>query len=105
MTKAAVELLLQVQVVEGLNEMGPVEVGVDSEHLTENGLTDLDKVLGEARPLANPVRLSRVCQLGEGRCSDARVVCIRDTRWVSGEDLCVVNFSRDPPLPANIVLG
>lgn len=92
-TEATVELLLQVQVVERLKEVGPVKVGVDSEHLTEDSLTDFDKILGETRPLADPIGLTRVCQLGEGRCGDAGVVCIRDARWVSRENLGIVDFA------------
>lgn len=93
MTETAVELLLQVQVIERLSKVGPVEMGVDSEHLTENSLADLDKILGEAGPLADPVGLSRVCQLGKRCCGDARVVCVRNTRWVGREDLGVINFA------------
>lgn len=57
--------------VERLDEVGPIKVSVDSEHLAENSLAHFDKVLGEARPLADPVRLARVRQLGERRCGDA----------------------------------
>lgn len=59
-TEAAIELLLQIQMVERLSEVGPVKVGIDSEHLTEDGLADLDEVLWETRSFAHPIRLSRV---------------------------------------------
>lgn len=96
--EAAVELLFEVQVVERLGEVSPVEVCVHTEHLTENGLANLDKVLGKARSFSHPVRLTRAGQLGERRCSNARVVGIRDSRGLGRKDLCVVDFARYPSL-------
>lgn len=76
--KAAVELLLEVQVVERLGEVRPVKVCVDAEHLAEDGLADLDKVLREARALADPVGLTGAGELRERRSGDAGVVCVGD---------------------------
>lgn len=45
--EATVELLLEVEVVEGLGEMSPVKVSVDSEHLSEDHLADVDELIGE----------------------------------------------------------
>lgn len=45
--EAAVEGLLEVEVVERLGEVSPVEVRVDAEHLAEDSLTDVDKILRE----------------------------------------------------------
>lgn len=53
--EAAVELLLQVEVVEGLDEVGVVQVGVDAEHLQEDGLADGHELLGEPAAAAHPV--------------------------------------------------
>ena len=46
--KARVELLLQVEMVKRLDKVVPVEVGVDAEHLQEDGATDAGKLLGES---------------------------------------------------------
>lgn len=96
--ETAVELLLQVQMVERLHEMSPVEVRVDTKHLAENGLADLNKILREGRALPHPVRLSGAGQLRKGSGGNAGVVCIRNTGRVSGEDLRVVNLARYPSL-------
>lgn len=104
--EAAVELLFEVQVVKRLGKVGPVQVCIDTKHLTEDSLADLNKVLGEARSLSHPVRLPRAGQLGERRCSNTGVVGIGDSRGLSGEDLCVVNLARDPSLhKRNVFLG
>lgn len=104
--EAAVELLFEVQVVERLGEVGPVQVCINTEHLTEDSLADLDEILGKARSLSHPVRLPRTGQLGERRCSNTGVVGIGDSRGLSGENLCVVNLARDPSLhKRNVLLG
>lgn len=96
--EATVERLLKVQVVEGLDEVGPVEVSVDAEHLAEDGLAHLDEVLREAGPLADPIGLARVRKLRERRCSDGRIVRIGDARRISRENVGVVGLARDPSL-------
>lgn len=104
--ETAVELLFEVQVIERLGEVGPVEVRIDTKHLAENGLANLDKVLGEARSFSHPVRLPRAGQLGERRCGNAGIVGVRDSRGLSGENLCVVNLARYPSLhKRNVLLG
>lgn len=55
-TEAAVQLLLEVEVVERLGEMCPVEMGIDPEHLQEDGLADVEEVLGESASLSYPSR-------------------------------------------------
>lgn len=84
--------------VERLDKVCPVKVGVDSEHLTEDGLADFHKVLGKARPLADPVRLAGAGQLREGRGRDAGVVCVRHARRICWENLGVVNLAGYPSL-------
>lgn len=63
MGEATVELLLQVEVVEGLGEVSPVKVSVDSEHLSENHLADVDKLVGETRSLADILGLTGAREL------------------------------------------
>lgn len=46
--EATVKLLFEIQVIERLGEVCPVEVRIDPKHLPENGLTDLDKILGKS---------------------------------------------------------
>lgn len=99
--EAAIQLLLQVEVVEWLDEVGPVQVSVDAEHLAEDCLADLHKVLGEAAALANPVSLARI---RHWKRRDGRIVCIRDARWIRGEDIGVVDLARDPALHKRHVL-
>lgn len=55
MAKATVQLLFEVEMVKRLDKVGPIQVCIDAEHLAEDGLADLDKVLGEPAAFANPV--------------------------------------------------
>lgn len=97
--EAAVELLLEVEVVEGVGEVGPVEVGVDAEHLAEDGLADVDEGLGEARALADPFGLAGGAgELGKRGGGDGRVVGVGDAGRVGGEDGGVVDLAGDPAL-------
>lgn len=64
MTEAAVHTLVKIEVVEGVDEMSPVEMSIDTEHLTEDGLADVYKLGWEATALANPV--TRASKLREG---------------------------------------
>jgi len=68
--EAAVQLFLKIQVVEGVDEVGPVEMGVDAEHLTEDHLANFDEVLGETAALAYPISVSLVRNLREWRGGD-----------------------------------
>lgn len=63
MRKATVQLLLEVDVVKGVCEVGPIEVSIHSEHLSEDDLAYIDKFIGKSGSLARPVCLSRVGQL------------------------------------------
>lgn len=64
MAEAAIHALLDIEVVEWINEVCPVEMSVDAEHLSEDRLTDLDKVGGETTALADP--FPRAGELREG---------------------------------------
>lgn len=102
--EAAVELFLQVEVVEGIDKVGPVEVGVDSEHLAEDGLADLDEFLGKAAPLPDPVPVARAAQLRERRCGDGGIMGEGDPVRVRWKDAEVINLTRDPALHEGDVL-
>ena len=54
-TEATVHWLLETEMIERINEVSPVKMSVDTEHLTEDRLADLDKVGWEAAALTNPV--------------------------------------------------
>jgi len=62
-TEAAVHALLEIEVVKWLDEVGPVQVSIDTEHLTEDSLANFMEVRGKAAALANPVTLAS--KLGE----------------------------------------
>lgn len=53
--EAAVHWLLEAEVVEWFDEVGPVEMSIDTEHLAEDCLTDVNELNGEATALADPV--------------------------------------------------
>lgn len=59
-TEAAVQLLLEVQVVEGIDKVRPVQVGVYPEHLPEDSLADLHEVLRETTSLTDPFLVAGV---------------------------------------------
>lgn len=68
-TEAAVHSLLQAEIVERIDEVGPVEVSVDTEHLAEDLLTDIEELNWEAAALANPVtRSSKLRERGSQGC-------------------------------------
>lgn len=54
MTETAVHCLLETEVVEGVNEVSPVEVGIDAEHLTEYLLAYVKELGWESTALSNP---------------------------------------------------
>jgi len=62
MTEVTVKVLVKAEVVE-VDEVSPVEVSVDTEHLTEDGLADVNEVLWKATALANPIARTR--ELGQ----------------------------------------
>jgi len=123
-TEAAVHWLLQTQVVERINEMCPVEMRVDTEHLTEDCLADINELNWETTALSKPItgasKLGERCSQGCGtswdrgigarsvqttrcvRCACnlgvASVVSKRDPGGISGEDVGVIDLARDPAL-------
>lgn len=102
--KATVELLLEVEVVEGVDKVSPVQVSIDSEHLSEDGLADLEEVLRESTSLSDPVTVAGAAQLGKRGSGYLRVVRERDTIVVCREDGGIVNLARDPTLHESDVL-
>ncbi len=82
--EARVELFLEVEVVEWLDEVRPVEVSVDAEHLAEDGLADLEELLREARGLANPVVAGQGAdwEVGVGWSRSDWSSSWRGARWV-----------------------
>lgn len=95
--EAAVELLLEVEVVKGLEKVVPVQVGVDAEHLQENGAADADELAREAAAAPDPV-------LAVGPVGLGRQGSTRHGGRVRGEDSIVVQLARDPPLHQRHVL-
>lgn len=105
MAEAAVELLLQIQMIERVDKMRVVEMRIDAEHLQKDGLADAAKVLGEAGALAEPVGFAAAGGGGRRRRrGEGRVDGVRDARGVGGEDLGVVDLARDPALHERDVL-
>ncbi len=76
MAEAAVHAFFQVEMIEGFNEVGPIEVSVDTEHLAEDGLTDFDKIGGKATAFPNPI--TRTGKLRERRVQSSRSCWDRD---------------------------
>ena len=64
-TEAAVHTLVKVEVVEWFDEVSPVEMSINTEHLTEDGLANFDELGWKAAALTNPVTWTS--KLGE-RC-------------------------------------
>lgn len=103
--EAAVQLLLEVEVVEWLDEVGVVHVRVDAEHLEEDGLADGQEVLWETAPPAGPVPVGRVGDVGEGLLrGDGRVDGVGDAGGFGGEDVGVVDLAGYPPLHEGYIL-
>lgn len=96
-TEATVQLLLEVEMIEGLQEMVPVEVGVHTKHLQEDSPADADEVLGKATALADPF-------LASGLGALLRHGGVGDTRVVAWEDAGVINLARNPALHEGDVL-
>lgn len=90
--------------VEGIHEVSPVEVRVDSEHLTEDHLADVNELFRESGSLADPVWLPWVCQLRERSSGSAWWGGIGDARRIRREHVCVVDLARDPALHQGHVL-
>lgn len=55
MTEATVQMLVKIEMVKRVDKVCPVKVRIDTEHLSEDSLTHINKLLWEATTLANPV--------------------------------------------------
>ena len=98
--EAAIQLLLEVQVVKGLGKVCPVKMGVDPEHLQEDGLADGEELFGKSAPLPNPL----VRAVEESCGGNMKVVCKRNLGCLSRKHLGVVDLARDPSLHERDVL-
>lgn len=58
MTEATVHALFKIEMIVRIDEMGPIEMSVDTEHLSEDSLADLNKFRWETTALANPIALA-----------------------------------------------
>lgn len=98
--EATIQLLLEVEVVEGVDKVRVVQVRVDAEHLAEDGLADAAELLGEPAALAEPVVGRRGC----GRGGEGCVERVGDAFGVRGEDSGVVDLAGNPALHEGDVL-
>lgn len=102
--EAAVQLLLQVEVVVRFGKVCPVEMSIHSEHLAEYHLTNVKELFWESRSLARPVALSRVGELRQRSWRHGRVMTIRDASRIGWEGGGIINLSGDPSLHKSHVL-
>lgn len=102
MAEAAVELLLEIEVVKGVDEVIPVEVSVDAEDLAEDELTGTGQLLGKATSASKPVL--GAAKLLEGIAGVLWMSGKRHRVWVGREQRRVVNLARHPPLHETHVL-
>lgn len=117
--EAAVQMLVEADVVEWVGEVSPVQMRVNAEHLSENGLAHFVEVRWEATALANPVTVAGELRQrsaeagGSGWDRDvgarsvetargvrgandvwrARAVSVRYTGGISGEDVDIVDLA------------
>lgn len=99
MREATIQLLLEVEVIERVGEVRPVQVRVDAEHLSEDDLTNLEELVGEARSLAEPLGFrSGAGELREGVGVEGGILRVGDATCFRGENVDVVNLARDPTL-------
>ena len=61
MTEAAIHTLFEIEMIEWVDEVSPIEMSVDAEHLAKDGLADLDKFGGKATAFTSPI--TRACKL------------------------------------------
>lgn len=87
--EAAVKVVLEVQVIERLCKVRPVQMRVNTEHLEEDGLANAEELLWETAPLANPFIRSSEQSVG----GDLGVVGETDPRCVGRENGLVVNLA------------
>ena len=90
-TETAVHWLLEAEVKEGIDEVGPVEVSVNTEHLSEDGLADLNEIDGGLTP-------DQISQ-ARAKAHDMEQVVIRavTARGCSGWDGEFDEFPAPPP--------
>lgn len=97
--EATVELLFEVKVVEGRDEMIPIQMRVDSENLPEDQLSCTCKLPWESTPTAEPLAAD---WLGEGirACWWGVVWMIEEGNalGVGREHGHIIDFARDPAL-------
>ena len=104
MGETAVELFLEVEVIEGVNEVSPVEMGIDPKHLSKDSLANIHEVFREATSLADPISVAGVGQLCQWRGSDGWVVCKGNAADIGREDVGIIDFARDPTLHQRDIL-
>lgn len=132
MTETTVQWLLEAQVIEWLDEVRPVEMRIHTKHLTEDGLTNVLEPFWEPTALSDPVtRASKLRERGvqggwasrnwgvcsrsvkstrgicsTGDCRSTWVLRERNASRISGEEVGIVNLSRDPSLhEGNVLVG
>jgi hypothetical protein len=81
-------------VVEGVDEVGPIKMSIDTEHLQEYSLADAGKIFGKAAALADPF----ISTSQEGGVGDAWVRGVRNRLRIGRKELLVVDLARDPAL-------
>lgn len=59
MAETTIEVLIEIEVVEWFDEMSPIQVSVDTEHLAKDGLADIEELRWETATFSNPVAGSR----------------------------------------------
>ncbi len=92
--EAAVQLLLEIEMVERVGKMGPVQMSIYAEHLQEDGLANAKELLREPAAFADP--LIRARQNRDG--CDLRIVGERHSRGFGRKDLGVIDLAGNPPL-------
>ena len=103
--------VLVLDVVEGVQPVGVVDVRVQPEHLPEDGLAVVEEGLREASGLAHPVVAGGEGAEGWGEGHGVvgpagRVVILGDDEVVGGEDVRVGELAADPALHhADVVRG
>lgn len=91
MAEATVELLLKVKMVKRFGKVGPVKVSVHPEHLAEDSLAYVDKILRKPAPSSNPVSIKL-------RCGHLGVKSIRNSGGISRKNIGIIDLSRNPTL-------
>lgn len=88
-------MLFKVEVIEGFNEVIPIEVSINSEHLTKYQFAGDPKLLWESALNAQPVFVV------VGKTYAVRifwVICERSAEGISGKYCVVIDLLRNPAL-------